>query len=276
VVQQRQGRVQATMQMAGVGVNDDVGLEREADVMGGRAQGGAVKFVAGDGQLANHAVATVETHAVQTVPVRELRVVQRLTTMIYEQGDARSKTDAIIEMMHARVPHNETQRKLAAYLSGYAYEKDKLSSPCNHYVPYASVVMAVREAILKSKVGNLGAAVPWLSKLALPADAKFTINSSKFPRYTVTVGKIPAVNIPAVGPTGSSYRETDINREVNDLIFNLANDPRNLFYWPQSTGDGGGKSLDKPLGIGGMDLMQVQARLEAYRDTLKKLGLKVV
>jgi hypothetical protein len=37
VVQQRQGRVQATMQMAGVGVNDDHGLEREADVMGGRA-----------------------------------------------------------------------------------------------------------------------------------------------------------------------------------------------------------------------------------------------
>jgi Domain of unknown function (DUF4157) len=39
VVQQRQGRVRATMQMAGVGVNDDRGLEREADVMGGRAGG---------------------------------------------------------------------------------------------------------------------------------------------------------------------------------------------------------------------------------------------
>lgn len=37
VVQQRQGRVRATMQMAGVGVNDDVGLEREADLMGARA-----------------------------------------------------------------------------------------------------------------------------------------------------------------------------------------------------------------------------------------------
>ena len=37
VVQQRQGLVQATMQMAGVGVNDDPGLESEADVMGGRA-----------------------------------------------------------------------------------------------------------------------------------------------------------------------------------------------------------------------------------------------
>ena len=37
VVQQRQGRVQQTMQLAGVGVNDDVGLEREADAMGAAA-----------------------------------------------------------------------------------------------------------------------------------------------------------------------------------------------------------------------------------------------
>lgn len=38
VVQQKQGRVQATMQMkAGVPVNDDAGLENEADVMGARA-----------------------------------------------------------------------------------------------------------------------------------------------------------------------------------------------------------------------------------------------
>jgi hypothetical protein len=37
VVQQRQGRVRETLQMAGMGVNDEVGLEREADVMGGLA-----------------------------------------------------------------------------------------------------------------------------------------------------------------------------------------------------------------------------------------------
>jgi len=38
IVQQAQGRVQPTMQMKdGVPVNDDAGLEREADVMGGRA-----------------------------------------------------------------------------------------------------------------------------------------------------------------------------------------------------------------------------------------------
>lgn len=37
VVQQAQGRVQATTQMKGVGVNDDAGLEREAEVMGEQA-----------------------------------------------------------------------------------------------------------------------------------------------------------------------------------------------------------------------------------------------
>lgn len=37
VVQQKQRRVKPTMQMQGVNVNDDTGLEREADVMGGKA-----------------------------------------------------------------------------------------------------------------------------------------------------------------------------------------------------------------------------------------------
>jgi hypothetical protein len=37
VVQQKQGRVQPTFQMKGVGVNDDAGLEREADDMGEKA-----------------------------------------------------------------------------------------------------------------------------------------------------------------------------------------------------------------------------------------------
>ncbi len=37
VVQQKQGRVKPTLQLKGIAVNDDSGLEREADVMGGRA-----------------------------------------------------------------------------------------------------------------------------------------------------------------------------------------------------------------------------------------------
>jgi len=44
VVQQAQGRVKPTMQMKdGVPINDDKGLEHEADVMGAKALGGAVR-----------------------------------------------------------------------------------------------------------------------------------------------------------------------------------------------------------------------------------------
>lgn len=39
VAQQKQGRVQATLQAKGMAINDDQGLEREADAMGARAQG---------------------------------------------------------------------------------------------------------------------------------------------------------------------------------------------------------------------------------------------
>lgn len=39
VVQQKQGRVKQTAQLKGVGLNDDVSLEREADVMGRKAMG---------------------------------------------------------------------------------------------------------------------------------------------------------------------------------------------------------------------------------------------
>ncbi len=39
VVQQRQGRVQPTTQFQGQAINDDPGLEREADVMGNKANG---------------------------------------------------------------------------------------------------------------------------------------------------------------------------------------------------------------------------------------------
>lgn len=37
LVQQKQGRVRPTMRLGGTAINDDAGLEREADVMGGRA-----------------------------------------------------------------------------------------------------------------------------------------------------------------------------------------------------------------------------------------------
>jgi hypothetical protein len=55
VVQQKQGRVQATMQMkAGVPVNDDAGLENEADVMGDKALNSGRSVTLPDNQLTIH------------------------------------------------------------------------------------------------------------------------------------------------------------------------------------------------------------------------------
>ncbi|MDZ8105287.1 MAG: DUF4157 domain-containing protein [Nostoc sp. DedQUE12a] len=49
VVQQKQGRVKPTIQAKGVGINDDKGLEKEADVMGAKAVQGEQVQVAGAG-----------------------------------------------------------------------------------------------------------------------------------------------------------------------------------------------------------------------------------
>lgn len=55
VVQQKQGRVRPTMRLGGTAINDDAGLEREADAMGGRATrmpegDAAARSVAPDGE----------------------------------------------------------------------------------------------------------------------------------------------------------------------------------------------------------------------------------
>jgi hypothetical protein len=61
VVQQRQGRVNATMQFNGTAINDSPALEREADVMGGRAE----QAGRGAGAAQAKAAAAVTTRVVQ-------------------------------------------------------------------------------------------------------------------------------------------------------------------------------------------------------------------
>lgn len=81
VVQQKQDRVRATMQMKGMGVNNDVGLEREADVMGGKAvsktQSNAV-----NGPLNNVAEAINKSKLISTSlsKILPLDIVQRVNT----------------------------------------------------------------------------------------------------------------------------------------------------------------------------------------------------
>ena len=62
VVQQKQGRVQATTQMKGVGVNDNSALEKEADVMGDKALNSqATATQQPTNASTNHTLKTVQT-----------------------------------------------------------------------------------------------------------------------------------------------------------------------------------------------------------------------
>src|SRR3984893_13497487 len=71
VVQQKQGRVKPTLQMKGVAINDDAGLEKEADVMGAMA---TEKITNADRQTFTALEKTVTSKGVQ----QYVTVVQRL------------------------------------------------------------------------------------------------------------------------------------------------------------------------------------------------------
>lgn len=74
VVQQRQGRVRATMQMAGVGLNEDAALESEADVMGGKAAGDAVQLAKeGPGPGPKMNLSAPSTAPDLTLPIQRVR-----------------------------------------------------------------------------------------------------------------------------------------------------------------------------------------------------------
>jgi hypothetical protein len=68
VVQQKQGRVKPTLQMKGIAINDDAGLEREADVMGARA---TMRDTPAYGRNRDRAAETIRGGAIQRLIVKK-------------------------------------------------------------------------------------------------------------------------------------------------------------------------------------------------------------
>lgn len=89
VVQQAQGRVRPTVQMkAGVSVNDDPGLEREADVMGAKAS----QLVSMDRSVAAHAAPSrlrrpLDSPATSGSQVIQNKIIARIRTKASEHPD---------------------------------------------------------------------------------------------------------------------------------------------------------------------------------------------
>ena len=130
VVQQRQGRVKPTMQMkGGVNVNDDKGLEREADVMGAKALSEGSVSVTGAREPHRSAGAenagepTAQRRVAQRVMIGEIEVKNEGQMPTWTQDDIKYHINLTTDTYHVT---KETSPKVHYFYEGYGDEiKDK-------------------------------------------------------------------------------------------------------------------------------------------------------
>jgi hypothetical protein len=257
VVQQRAGRVRNPFG-SGVAVVQDRGMEAEADRMGRQAASHKMPV---QPKLKRSGV----TPPALVGGRRE--TIQRMSLLSYAPVHNRPGTDVIAGLHHARVAMTGTETQLAAAYSGFA---TPAAAPgfCKHYVAYDMVKTAVYNHLQGL---TLSAAVNWLTTRVMRGARTFTNGI-----WHYNLGAQPAPVIPNLGTVlAPLYSEATLNTEIDDFIKNLANDPQNLYYRANSSGDNGGTTLDTPQGHGSRTLFYELGRLNGYRAYLLGLGLAV-
>lgn len=175
--------------------------------------------------------------------------IQMLTALVYDPSYQRPGATSIAEMLHARVPMTTWERIDAATNSGYRFARHAPGA-CNHHVPYAMV----RDGV----------------KALLTSAPNLTTSVQNVRRVNVG-GGVRGVNIPNTGTRAApTFDEDVLNSEIDDMVANLANDPRNLFFWPRHTGDGNGTRIDEPTGRGPMRVNTLRRNLRNYQNLLRR------
>ncbi len=176
VVQQKQGRVQATAQLRGNGVNQDAHLEREADRMSNRAlqnttSDGEWAKVKGPGQRAG-SVATgsvVQCKYDITVDVKSLKTLEKLRKIAQVSSDAVAwwkKSDDVykyIDDVRKSVEDDEDVKLLDALeqeIDGVFKDLDVLTRSINNYKLLFSEDRPRRRATLNPLKRKRGESVP--------------------------------------------------------------------------------------------------------------------
>lgn len=229
VVQQKQGRVKPTVQLKGkVNINDDEKLEKEAVVMGARANN------TNHGTLLQSKRSRIAFAESVGQPVKGFDIIQRSTMVEYQIDPLLVNQDVVLDdMVHERVMHTNADRFAAAIASGYGGIPPGMI--CNHHESYAHVRGRVYNQIIGLDVEN---AAGWINHMG---------------------GNLQ--------PNGmGNYRRFDVNNEVSNLIEVLANHVNNLFYWPVSTG--GNPDTPTGPAPGGVTLVNQVNRLQNYRNNL--------
>lgn len=210
VVQQAQGRVRSTIQMKdGIPVNDDHGLEHEADVMGKKAAERGTNLQSESGQT------IVQPDIAQLSPNAQ-RVVQRNTAIQYD-NNAVPATTQINNVQHQRASVNGAATNWV--LSNSEISAVPPNTVCNHSRSYQTIWQNLHGQLANKNVATASAVL--LTRYA-----------------NLGIGGAPGNNqaILKNAVEGNANTPGNLNAAFNYYIYKIGDYPSNLFYWPSRTG----------------------------------------
>lgn len=244
-VQQMQGRVRPTMQAQGVSINDETALEREADVMGMKALQARRPDHAVTGTVAQPVttVQRVRTRAASAVPIgtsvdREFsnlpsrqartspigREVVQLSTTNFRFDANITGNHSIVAAQHTRSAVHGTAAKWVLTHGAWGSVPDY--TVCNHSKPYGEIdqkiLNATHNQTLSYAADYVTKAYTYLKNQNQGLGAATSTHSNRMQTL---------INSPAVG-----VNVDDVLDSFNYYIYKIGDYPRNLFFWPDTTG----------------------------------------
>jgi Domain of unknown function (DUF4157) len=142
VVQQAHGRVEATTQAKGVDINDDPGLEHEADVMGARAArgeriagapAGQPLRIGGAGSGAGSAAISRKAVIQRVIDDADLPVIEGMGKRLEE--DESTEATKVTGCLVAEQNGNRLERELPVFDNAYAQRAGKYTTAAHHKDP---------------------------------------------------------------------------------------------------------------------------------------------
>lgn len=156
---------------------------------------------------------------------------QKKTATEFSKETGVPHSSELESITHERVDMTTAERNAAkVYWANAGFGLIPTRTVCNHHIPYKEVRDKVREALVHRKADE----VAWrLSQVAL-----------------------------SVLPNETGFNRQEIENSIDELIASTANNPKNLFYWPDTTGDDGGNTRDNPAFSDNYDIKQLRVRGE--------------
>lgn len=238
VVQQKQGRVRPTLQAKGASINDDRGLEREADLMGRKAlrrAGGTERAATGAAAQTGEAVQRMEaTEGLLHTSPSGPNVVQLASTNLRFDNNV-TGNNRITATRHDRGPVH-TQAVNWVFDHG-AWHSVPDGEVCNHSRPYGEMAQAILDSIHNKTLSTAATTVKTIHTTL--RDKNQGVGA---PTGTHSGRMDDVINYP--------NHVVDVDNMIdtfNYYLYKICDYPPNLFFWPDKTG----RNPDEPRGAAG-------------------------